>query len=309
MPHYFSTVLLVVFGVAANSIADDARFRLGDNDVVAFLGGTNVVNLQKAGYLEAMLTAANHDTKPLFRDMAWEGDTVFDQGTVIERWREDKFGDLGEQLTTNNISVVIAQFGQCEALSGSEKIGDFTRAYEGLLKTLRQDDRRIVILSPIPFERARPSLPDLSQHNSTLASYVAATQQLAKDNNCLFVNLFSCWNSEHPGLTDNGLHVSPSSQQTLADAILKSLGVPSIRDTGLMLLRNAVVNKHQLWMNYWRPANWKCLYGDDGLREFGKGTAGGQTLREEWSQLPAMVAEAEVRVHELAARVEVSKDD
>ena len=50
-------------------------FRLVEDDVVVFLGGTNMLYLQEAGYLEAMLTRAFVESRPKFRDFTWEADT------------------------------------------------------------------------------------------------------------------------------------------------------------------------------------------------------------------------------------------
>ncbi len=51
-------------------------FQLEQNDVVVFLGGANMVYLQKAGFLESILTDQFAASSPTFRDLAWEADTV-----------------------------------------------------------------------------------------------------------------------------------------------------------------------------------------------------------------------------------------
>ncbi|MFL2867108.1 MAG: hypothetical protein ACJZ8Y_18000 [Pirellulaceae bacterium] len=65
------------------------KIRLEDGDVVAFLGGTNMVRSVRAGALEYYLTDAfvNAETEVRFRDLSWEADTVYRLGTVKERWR------------------------------------------------------------------------------------------------------------------------------------------------------------------------------------------------------------------------------
>ena len=84
---------------------------LSQDDVVVFLGGTNMVRLQRAGHLETMLTAAHAEAPPRFRDLSWEADTVFQQGSVIERWRKDGFGARDAQLKRVGATVIVAQFG------------------------------------------------------------------------------------------------------------------------------------------------------------------------------------------------------
>ena len=55
------------------------KIRLEDGDVVAFLGGTNMVRSVRAGALEYYLTNAfvNAETEVRFRDLSWEADTVY----------------------------------------------------------------------------------------------------------------------------------------------------------------------------------------------------------------------------------------
>ena len=158
------------------------------NEVVAFLGGTNAVNLQNAGYLESSLTLSAK-TAPRFIDLAWEGDTVFRQGTVIERWRKEKFGDLAEQLKANEVTTIVLMFGQNEPLNNST-VPDFVEALERMLTICKAGDRQVVLVAPIPFEKTNELLPDLSQRNADLANYVSEMSQLANEHKCHFVDLY-----------------------------------------------------------------------------------------------------------------------
>ena len=114
------TIMTVALLGGATPSQAQNRFALAQVEVVVFVGGTNMVHLQKAGYLEAMLTQAFAAARPRFRDLSWEADTVFRQGSVIERWRNEGFGTLDEQLKRVGATVVIAQFGQFESMAGSK---------------------------------------------------------------------------------------------------------------------------------------------------------------------------------------------
>ncbi len=61
-------------GIAGQAVE---RFQLAEDDVIAFVGGTNMVHLQRAGHLESALTRAFASFHLKFRDLAWEADTVF----------------------------------------------------------------------------------------------------------------------------------------------------------------------------------------------------------------------------------------
>lgn len=292
-----------VLSVAGSSLAEEAAWTLRANEVVAILGGTNAVNLQNEGYFETLLTIENADGRPRFIDMAWEGDTVYRQGTVIERWREEKFGDLAKQLKDNQVTSVFLLFGQNEALDGLRRLDAFVADFESMVATCKQEARRVTIVSPIPFEKADDLQPDLTKRNDDLAAYVAAMKNLADKHECVFIDLFSVFSKRNEKLTSNGFHISIDGHRIVAKAMF-SKGVS--RSETIRVddsLRAAVSQKHRLWMNYWRPANWKCLYGDDGKREFGKATAGGLTLREEWSQLPEMISQSEKEIWAIAAKL------
>ena len=88
--------------------------------MVVLAGGTDMAYLQRAGYLETILTDAFAEVHPTFRDLSWEADTVFRQGSSLERWREDGFGDWDAQLERVGATVVIAQYGKPESMTGSE---------------------------------------------------------------------------------------------------------------------------------------------------------------------------------------------
>jgi len=66
-------------------------------------------------------------------------------------------------------------------------------------------------------------------------------------------------------------------------------------------LRQAVIEKHRLWYDYWRPANWKLLYGDDAERQFTRGGKDDIPFKEEWLKLIPLTAKAEERVWTIAA--------
>jgi len=277
----------------------DEPFQLAADDVVVFLGGTNMLHLQQTGYLEAILTRAQAATGGTrFRDLSWEADTVFRQGTVIERWRKDGFGGRAEQLKRVETTVVIAQFGQLESMTGPDHLDRFVKAYQQLIDQIRIHARLVVLVTPSRFERPpSPLVPDLTRHNASLALYVKATRQIAEDGGLLLVDLYS---QAQTGLTDNGMHITPAAQQQVARQIARQLGVPLPGEKDIEPLRLAVVEKHRLWYDFWRPANWKLLFGDDSTRQFTRGGENWIPFREEWKFLHSQIALAEGRIWQIA---------
>ncbi|MEO1999365.1 MAG: PVC-type heme-binding CxxCH protein [Planctomycetaceae bacterium] len=288
----------VILSLGEIGVTED-QFELVDKDVVVFFGGTNMLHLQQAGELETRLTSHFAEVRPRFRDFSWEADTVFQQGTVIERWRTDGFGSRDDQLKRVGATVVFAQFGRLESMSGPAPLREFVATYDRLIARLTKQVRIVVLLSPTPFEKSTNSLvPDLTRHNADLALYVRATAELADKHGLIFVDLF---NNEGERLTDNGMHITPASQAGLARRIANALGVLTEGRIANPALREAVIEKHRLWYDYWRPANWKLLYGDDSRRVFTRGGNDHVPFRDEWKRLLPLIAGAEDRVLRIAA--------
>lgn len=274
------------------------RLQLGEEGVVVFTGGADMVRLLRAGHLETALTDAFAEVRPVFRDLSWEADTVFRQGSALERWREDGFGDWNAQLERVGATVVIAQYGKLESMAGSEGIESFRSAYNALIDGFPRSVEQVVLVSPTPFEKPTSEfLPDVSRHNRSLARYVLATKRIAAERGILFVDLFS---DATPGLTDNGMHLSEESLQHVSEAIAEKLGFDIPSWDRLASLHAAVVEKQRLWFDYWRPANWKLLHGDDSTRRFTRSSHGHLSFREEWQQLVVLIDAAEERIRAVA---------
>ena len=60
-------------------------FKLEAGDVVAFVGGTDMVHIQKAGYFEASLTNWFRAAEPKFRDLAWEAKRIVSSLLEMEK--------------------------------------------------------------------------------------------------------------------------------------------------------------------------------------------------------------------------------
>lgn len=251
-----STLSILAALMVSASPATAGAIELRDRDVAVFVGGTDLVRLQEDGRLEAALTARFRDRRPRFRDLAWDGDTVFFQGTVGERWRREAFGGWREQLDRLGATVVVAQFGKIESLDGAEALGGFLDAYGRLLDELGAGGRRLVLVEPLPFSEDWLGRVD----DRALPAYAAAVEALAAERGI-------------PWLSRDGL-----------------AGLQAEARGGLVA---AVREKHRLWVDYWRPANWKCLFGDDSRRVFSNAAEGLPSFRDEWSTFPVLIAAAE----------------
>ena len=317
IPDHIPSVRSLILAITLlGSFASDSKaeplLKLAQNDVVVFMGGTNMVRLQRSGHLEALLTDRYAKSHPRFRDFAWEADTVERQGTVIERWRKEGwrrkgFGDLTTQLQTVEATVGILQFGQLESMDGLADLEQFEAAYSELLRRIQPQLRTIVLITPAPFEKPHSSdIPDLSSRNDSLEAYVEVIRSLAAKHDLPCVDLFESnltSLADNSSLTENGMHWRDESQAAVAEEIARQLGlIEKLPRTGSAAasrfesIRTAVVEKHRLWYDYWRPANWKLLYGDDAERQFTRGGEQSVPFKQEWLRLIPLIAQAEQRI-------------
>jgi putative heme-binding domain-containing protein len=230
-------------------------------DVVGLIGGANFERSRLDPFLQGGLMGQEAGRRPKrVRNLAWEGDTVYEQ------WRDVNFPTVQRQLEELGATVVFAQFGLMESMEGEGRLGAFVEAYEKLLQSLARSGRRIVVVSPTPFEK--PSLekaPDLTRHNVTLRQFVLATRQVAERLGGSWVDVFSPFVSlpkGAPRLTgEDGLHLSAEGQDLVAREILRQSGLsPLVAQSES--LHTAMRELERLWFDYWRTMNWAFLGGD-----------------------------------------------
>jgi hypothetical protein len=234
---------------------------------VALVGGEDMVAMAERPMIELILLQQPGLEGMKVRNLACEGDTVFEQ------FRQLNFPSWEDQMKKVGATVVIAQFGKMESLRGIDALDDFVAAYENLLDRFTARGRRILLLSPTPFgkpPRAQggPAIgdhaPDLSSRNHDLDTYVAAERALANRRGLPFVDAFSP--SLNEGIpTRDGIHCEfdARSESIVAATFARELGLNQVADSTLgKKIRPLVVEKNRLWFHYWRPQNWAFLAGD-----------------------------------------------
>ena len=257
-------LLCLLTGVAR---AEEPFFKKGD--VIAIVGGEDMVALSEYGYLELLLTRALPDYHLRFRNLAWEGDTVFEQR------RDLGFPPWEEQLEKIGATVVLCQFGQMESLAGKEKLPQFIAAYEKLLRRFGGGGkRRVVLLMPTRFDFEMdgfsPKSEDDKIKSARLSEYVLAIISLRTEG--IDFGLIETG----AGMTRDGIHLSIEGQVGFAlqieplarpkDARVEGMGYSkkdgTVYNRGLEPLRQLIIAKNRLWFDYWRVQNWAFLAGD-----------------------------------------------
>ncbi|MES2572122.1 MAG: PVC-type heme-binding CxxCH protein [Verrucomicrobiota bacterium] len=276
------------------------KAELGNNETIVFAGQSNFVREQKSAELESRLAMAFAARKPRFRSMAWEGDTVYEQ------WRDMNFGSWSSQLEAAGATMVIAQFGQIEAMDGVARLPEFTAAYQHLLDQFARRTQRLVLVSPMPFEKSiLPDAPDLTLRNEEVRRYAEAVREIARLRGAVYVDLFgpiaAMKNSGPARLTDNGMHLNARGLRVVADLIAQQLGAGVTPPTNLAELQMAMVEKNRLWFDCWRPANWSFVYGDRVSQLFGKASGDAPSLRGTFEAHRPLIATLDTRIHAIAA--------
>ena len=276
----------------------DGRFTMKRDEVVVFVGQENLVREQKSGVMESMLAAGFAKQKPRFRFMAWEADTVYEQ------WREVNFGGWPEQLDAAGATMLIVQFGQMESLAGTERLTEFTTAYHRLLDEFAQRTRRLVLLSPSPFETPEAThAPNLAKRNVEVKRYADAVRGIAEQRGAVFVDLFSPFAGKTETRlakrrTENGIHLTEAGLRLVGSEVARVLGAgESFKPVGG--LQEEIVRKNQLWFDCWRPANWSFVYGDRISQRYGRAGGGLPPLKQSFERQLPLLLEAEQRIHAL----------
>jgi mono/diheme cytochrome c family protein/glucose/arabinose dehydrogenase len=282
--------------VAQHEAFKDGKFVLEQDEVIVMAGQENLVREQKVGEFEALFGAAYAAKQPRFRSMAWEGDTVYEQ------WRDLNFGDWKAQLDAAGASIVIAQFGQTESFDGVKRLAEFKSAYHRLLDQFTGQTPRLVLVSPMPFEKPTAShAPDLTQRNADVKAYADAVREVAKQRGAVFVDLFTPLSARTgERLTDDGLHLNALGLRVAAREIAQQLGASASDADDLSAVKAAIVEKNRLWFDCWRPANWSFVYGDRVTQMFGKPAKDAPSLRESFEERKPLVAKLDARIHALA---------
>jgi hypothetical protein len=266
----FRLLSVVLFVLALPSRPGTLRaaepfFKKGD--VIALVGGEDMVVASEYGYVELLLIRALPDYRLRFRNLAWEGDTVFEQR------RDLNFPTWEEQLDKIGATVVIAQFGQMESLAGKEKLPEFRAAYGKLLDRFSGGGkRRLLIFAPTP---ARPALT-ASISPEFVEDYSIACSQLAIEKGLDLLGMATAPIKGIPRdfaserlFTRDGIHSTEYNHYLSALGLVSwlqiypkgSAGV-TYEESKLIPLRQLIIAKNRLWFDYWRPQNWAFLAGD-----------------------------------------------
>jgi hypothetical protein len=266
------TMALAVLAFSGTSTIHGTETReplLRSNDIVAFVGGEDVVAMQQFGYVETILARETAAKNLRFRNLGWEGDTVFEQR------RDLNFPSWEQTLAKIGATVIVAQFGQAESLRGRDALPAFKAAAEKLLRQLAGTNRLMIVVAPTPFHQPPGGLPDLTTNNATLAPYSDQMKQLCQANRWQFLDPWKSGVLPPTSITRDGLHLNGEGQARVAlqfaahfselrrtPQFTRNAKTGTLSHPATERVRQAIIAKNQLWFDYWRPQNWAFFAGD-----------------------------------------------
>ena len=237
-------------------------FRIEGDQTIVIFGGANAAECQRNGWLETRFITAHPRSAIRLRNLAWTGDTVHQQ------WRPRNFfgakdPDYGEKDGRDPIvaDIVFLWFGQMESLRGKAGLAEFKTAYEAVIGAVSKHTRRIVLVTPVPFEDPLELGLEVAKRNENLALYVAAIREIARKKQLPVVDL-SAEPKDGKAKTTDGVLLSEAGHEMVALSVARQLGFDEKLPPNAGYIREAIREKNALWQRYWVPTNWAFLYGN-----------------------------------------------
>lgn len=282
-PIFLGLICALVSSVALRG-EQKVSFELRDGDRVAFLGNSFFERARHHGYLETSLALRWPERRITFRNLGWDGDTVFGHSRTGGRRRsifgdpEEGFGKMIAHLRQLDPTVIFIAYGWNESFAGLQGIAPFRAGLTRLLQNAGAPTRRFVLLTPVPLEQGfgtelssprrtdPPPTTYLAGRNTILKSYRDAIVSVATEGGHHLVDLFEALQQSKRSCTANGIHPSAEGYQDIALIMARSLRLPdpaiALDSPEAGMLRSAIVRKNALYFHRWRPRNDAFVYGE-----------------------------------------------
>ena len=257
------------------SSADEPKeksFELLNGDRVLFLGNSFFERALEYGYIETTLALSFPDRDITFRNVGWDGDTVFGHSRTGGRRRavfgdvEEGFQKMVEHVRLLKPSVIFLAYGANESFAGLGGVDNFKKGLQDLVEALSDSGKvRFVFFSPLPV--SPKFLPDpsyLKERNTSLTAYSKVLSTIASKLRYPFVDLLGPLSNTE--FTTNGLHPNGKGYRLIAEEITDQLNLPSARieltSSKSEELRLTIIKKNLLYFHRWRPRNDAFVYGE-----------------------------------------------
>jgi len=203
-------------------------FELVDGDRVVFVGNSFFERDLRYNHLETALAARWPARNVVFRNLGWDGDTVWGEARAEFGSAADGFNSLSKHVADLKPTVIFVAYGMSESFAGPGGVDAFVVQLDKMLDMLSRTQARMVLLSPIRHEDLGRPLPDPAGHNRDLRLYVDAIAKVAAKRSLDYVNLFDLAGSAEQPLTQNGIHLNDRGYRAATWTVERALGLPPL---------------------------------------------------------------------------------
>lgn len=278
------------------------KFEPRPGETIAWIGGTEIADLDRHGFVEAGVHLTWSGLGLRWRNLAWQGDTVYRQARPLHFYTkagDPQPGSIPDHRERTEPGIIFIAFGKMESLEGPDRLPHFVAAYAKLIDDLLPLTMRLVLVEPTPFFNSGPAAHQAGGRNKVLSAYISGIEHLAAERNLFFVRSAAAWNAS---MSDNGVHLNEAGYRAFAADLLRQLGAIERAGATPPALRDAIARKNLLWQQYYRPTNWAFLFGD---RQHVPASRDVEKREERWfvreiDALPALIAGAEADIRRYA---------
>lgn len=237
------------------------------NSHIVFIGNTFAERLQHYNYFEPLLYAGFPDRNLTVRNLGWSADEINIQSRPLN------FPSQDEYLAKLKADIIFACYGLNEAFKGPDSLDSFKQQLSAYLQHIQQQKYNgntapeLILVSPIAHEKLGGFLPDPAEHNKNLELYTNAMQEVAKQLNVPFINLFEPTKKLEAGadsITINGIHLNDKGYKAVSELMAKSLGLPaSAWEAGnhSVNLKKLIDQKNKQFFYLYRAVNSEYIVG------------------------------------------------
>ena len=297
----------VWIGLLIASVGFTADLKLQKRDRICLVGNALGERMQVHNEWEALLHTRFPQHELAVRNLCFPADEPY------LRIRSKNFGSPESHLKHSQASVVMYFFGYNESFAGEDGVDAFKSDLVKLVgETLSSDfgsgHPQVVLVSPIAFQGSDdPNLSNGIEQNKNLALYTAAIEEVARQANVVFVDLYKPTSDLFAGsderLTLNGFHLNAKGYKALAPILDQALFGDKLTAVVNSDLKAEIDDKNFHWFHRYRAVNGFSIYGDRGLAgKDGEGKYNNRDVMErERAILDQMTSLRDARIWAVAA--------
>lgn len=291
------TCLILLFLVLSTFIScsdQEKTLELRKDSHIVLIGNNLASRMMNFGHFETEMHLRYPDSTLFIRNMADGGNTpgfrphssrnspwAFPGAEKFQTELANPSQSIGhfptedEWLAQLKADIIIGFFGYNESFKGPEGLTRFKGELQAFIDHTAQqtyngkEPPQLALVSPIAFENlsATRDLPDGVKENNNLELYTEAMEEIAEQNNLLFVDAFTptrnWYDSEGKGLTADGFQLTDKGYKKfaglLADKIFGEEDKKATQHTAE--IHEAVLDKNWFWHNDFKIPNGVHAYG------------------------------------------------